>query len=114
VSCPAGGGLRGDVAVGGHAEADGGVPAGDQHVDLGELGVGGGEADLEPFGLAEPALLFGFGDPGGQVVVDGGQPGPLGGIDAQERAPDAPLTELTLMFGHVTGRFQCLVASLPA
>ena len=35
-SCLAGGGLRGEVTEGGHAEADAGVPAGDQRVDQGE------------------------------------------------------------------------------
>src|SRR6266516_8109944 len=72
-----------------HAEADGCVAAGDEPVDLGELGVGGGEADFEPFGFSEPALLFGFDDAGGQVLADGGQPWPLGGVDAEQGAANA-------------------------
>jgi len=39
-------------------------------VDLGELVVGAGEADLESCDLAEPAFAFGFGDPGDEVVAD--------------------------------------------
>ena len=41
---------------------DGGGAAGDEPVDLGELGVGGGEADLQSFGFAGPAFTFGLGD----------------------------------------------------
>jgi hypothetical protein len=37
----------GCVSVGGHAEADGLGPAGEGELDLGELVVGGGEADLQ-------------------------------------------------------------------
>jgi hypothetical protein len=54
-----------------------------------ELGGGCGEADLESFDLAEPALLAGFGDAGVQVVADGGQAGPLGRVGAQQGAADA-------------------------
>lgn len=36
-------------------------------VDLGELIVGGGEADLQAFDFAEPAFAFGFGDAGIEV-----------------------------------------------
>jgi len=39
-------------------------------VDLGEFALGSGEADLEPFGLAEPAFAFGFGDACREVVTD--------------------------------------------
>jgi hypothetical protein len=52
----------GDVAVGGDAEVDVlGSAAGGQ-VGLGDLVVGGGEADAESFGLSAPALAFGLGD----------------------------------------------------
>jgi hypothetical protein len=82
-----GGGGR--VAVGGHAEADGLGAAGGGALDLGELVVGGGEADLEPFGFACPALLPGLGDAGRQVVADALEPLLLDGVDPQERAADA-------------------------
>ncbi len=49
-------------------------------VDLREFVFGASQADLESFDLAEPALTFGFGDAGGQVVADLEQPLPLGGI----------------------------------
>lgn len=88
-------GCGGDVAIGGNAEADGLVAAGKGELDLGELVVRGGEADLEPFGFAGPALAFGLGYAGQEVVADAGEPTPLGGVDPQERAPDAPLTEPT-------------------
>jgi hypothetical protein len=73
----------------------GGVAAGGQRVELGELGGGCGEADLESFDFAEPALLAGFGDAVVQVVADAGQAGPLGRVGAQQGAADDPLTELT-------------------
>jgi len=56
----------------GDAEADGGGPAGPV-VELGELVPGGGEADAQALGLSEPALAFGLGDAGGEVVADVGQ-----------------------------------------
>ena len=84
----------GDVAVGGDAEADGlGAPGGGQ-AGLGELVVGGGEADLESFGFAVPALAFSLGDAGQQVAANVFQPRPPGEVDPEERTPEAPLTEL--------------------
>ncbi len=58
-------------------------------VDLGELVVGAGEADLESFDFAEPAFVFGFADAGDQVVADLGDAGPLGGVGPEHRAADA-------------------------
>jgi hypothetical protein len=49
---------------------------------LGEFVFGGGEADAESFGLAEPALAFGFGDAGGEVVADVDQTLPLVGVNS--------------------------------
>jgi hypothetical protein len=43
-----------------HPDSGGFVPC--PFVDLGEFAVGAGQADLEAFDLAEPALSFGFGD----------------------------------------------------
>ena len=72
----------------GHAEVDGGGGAGPA-VDLGELVFGAGEADFEAFGFAEPALLFGFGDAGEEVVADLGDAGALGGVWPVHGAPQA-------------------------
>jgi len=84
-----GGGACGDVAVGGYAEVDGGGVTGCKHVKLGELGVRGGQADLQPLRFPPPAFTLGLGDPRGQVDPDVLQPGPLRRIDPQQRAPDA-------------------------
>jgi len=82
VSC--GQGRGGCVAVGGHAETDGLGPAGKGELDLGELVVGGGEADLESLGFAGPAFAFGLGDAGQEVVADILQPMFLGGVSPEE------------------------------
>lgn len=79
-----------DVAVGGDSEADVLGAAGGGAVGLGEFVVGGVEADFEPFGFAGPALAFGFGDAGEEVVADLLKAGPLGGVDAEHGAADAP------------------------
>ena len=78
--CQGGGG---DVAVGGHAKADGFGPAGGGQVALGELVVGGGEADLESLGFTGPAFALGFGDAGQEVVADFFEAVPLGGVDSE-------------------------------
>ena len=57
-------------------------------VDLGEFVVGAGEADLEPFDLAEPAFAFGLGDAGGEVVADLGDAGPLGRVGPEHGASE--------------------------
>jgi hypothetical protein len=81
---PGGEGGGGYVAVGGDAEADGlGSAAGGQ-VGLGELVVGGGEADRESLGFAGPAAALGFGDAVQEVVADFFEPAVLGGVDPQE------------------------------
>jgi len=63
---------------------------------LGDFVVGGVEADSESFGFAGPAFAFCLGDAGLEVVADFFEAAPLGGVDAQERAPDAGLTEMIL------------------
>jgi hypothetical protein len=88
-------GCRGDVAVGKDAEVDVLGPAGGGGVGLGEFAGGGGEADLESFGFSGPALAFGFGDAGVEVVADLLQAVALGGVGAQEGASDRVLTALT-------------------
>jgi hypothetical protein len=89
-------GCGGDVAVGGDAEVNGGGLAGEEPVGLGELVFGGGEADPEPFGFSGPAFAAGLGDAGEQAAADLLEAVTLGGIDSQERAPDAALTEMIL------------------
>jgi hypothetical protein len=96
-----GGSTAGDVGERGHAQADRVAPAGDEPVDLGELGFRGCEADFEALGFAEPAFPLGLADAGGQVAADVCEPLPLAWLDTKERAPNAPLTELSLMFGQV-------------
>jgi hypothetical protein len=63
--------------------------AGGGQVGLGELVVGGGEADLESLGFAGPTFALGFGDAGQEVVADLFEAVPLGGVDPEEGAPDA-------------------------
>jgi hypothetical protein len=72
------------------AQVDGGVAAGDEPVGLGELGVGGGEADFESFGFAGPAFPLGFVDAGGQVAADFFQSWPLCWVNPKEGTSDAP------------------------
>ena len=62
-----------------------GLPA---SVELCELVLGAGEADLESFDLAEPALSLGFSDAGDQVVANLEHALPLGGVRPKERASD--------------------------
>ena len=64
------GGAAGGVGEVGDAELDRVGAAGGDLLHLGEFGVGAGEADLEAFGLAVPAVGFGFGDAGDEVVAD--------------------------------------------
>ena len=68
----------------GHAEVDGLLPALQGSVDLGELVLGAGEADLEALDLAEPAFAFGLGDAVVQVIPDLLESASLGGVRPQE------------------------------
>jgi hypothetical protein len=87
------GGATGDLGDTGHAESDGGVASLNRAVDLCKFVLGGGQADPESFGFAEPALAYCFGDAGGEVVADVDQALRLGGVNAKEWAADAALTE---------------------
>ena len=58
-------------------------------VDLGELVFGAGEAGFEAFDFTGPAFTVGFGDAGGQVVADLGEPVALGGVGPEYGASDA-------------------------
>ena len=79
-------GVCGGVGEAGDAEVDGGGAAGADLVHLDEFGVRAGEADLQPLGLAVPAVGFGFGDAGEEVVADLFEARPGGGIGSQQRA----------------------------
>jgi hypothetical protein len=76
----------GAVGEAGYAELHRLGAAGADLVHLGEFGVGAGEADLEALGFAVPAVGFGFGDAGEQVVADLFQPCAGGRVRAQQRA----------------------------
>jgi len=89
----------------GHSKVGHGGAAGVDLVHLGELLAGGGKADLQALCFTGPAFALGFADAVDQVVADLGQPGSLGGVGAQQRAADAPLTELTTMFQQFTAGF---------
>ena len=80
------GSASGGVGEAGDAQVDGFGAAGADLVHLGEFGVGAGEADLQALGLAVPAVRFGFGDAGEEVVTDLVQPCFGGGVWAQQRA----------------------------
>jgi hypothetical protein len=70
-------------------------------------------ADLEALDLAGPALAFGLGDAVAQVVPDFLEPALLGGVRPQERASDAPLTELTTMFQQFMAGFRLSALTCP-
>jgi hypothetical protein len=96
-----GGGAAGGVGEVGDAELDRvGAPGGDL-LHLGEFGAGAGEADLEPFGFAVPAVGFGFGDAGDEVVTDLFEAGSGGGIGSQQR------TAQTAVFVDFPGILAC-------
>ena len=63
-------------------------------IELAELLLGAGQADLETFDLAESAFRLGFGDSGDQAVADLGKPCPLGRVRSEERASDTSVPEL--------------------
>ena len=102
------GGAASDVAEGGGAQADGGVAAGGEPVDLGEFGVRGGEADLESFGFAGPAFSPSFVDAGDQFVADGRQTGPLIWGNPEKGTSGTPLTELTTGSGLASVEGNCV------
>jgi hypothetical protein len=72
--------VRNDVGECGHAELDRFGLAAQGGVDLGELVLGAGEADLQSLGLAGPAFALGFGDAVVQVGADLFEPAALGGL----------------------------------
>src|SRR5712691_8539100 len=83
-SGPGGGGAACDVGECGHAELDRVGLALEGCIDLGELALGSGEADLQSLDLAEPAFPLGLGDPVTQIDPDFLQAGALGGVRPQE------------------------------
>ncbi len=56
--------------------------------ELGELVLGAGQADAEPFDFAEPAFTSGLGNAGDEVVADLLQSEALGRVRPQERTSD--------------------------
>ncbi|MBO3743875.1 hypothetical protein [Actinoplanes flavus] len=58
-------------------------------VDLRQLVVGAGEADVHSFDFAEPTFAFGFGDAGDEVVADLGESVVLCGVGPEHRAAAA-------------------------
>ena len=73
-----------EVGERGQAELDRLALAAQGRLELGELVLGAGEADLETLDLAEPAFMLGFGDAVVQVGADLLQPAALGGVRPQE------------------------------
>ncbi|MEV6549804.1 hypothetical protein AB0M57_14010 [Streptomyces sp. NPDC051597] len=53
-------------------------------VELGELGLRPGEADLEASNFPGPTFTLGFFDASDEVVADLGRAGPLGGVRTTE------------------------------
>lgn len=70
-----------------------------------EFLFGGLKTGLQAGGLAGPAFAAGFGDPGLEVVADLQQPGFLGWIRPELRAPDAALTEMIFKVSARPGGF---------
>ncbi len=64
-------------------------------VELCEFALGGGEADTQAFGLADPALAICFGDAQREVVANLLKPTTLSWVDPQDRAADAAVLMLT-------------------
>ncbi|MFJ3897562.1 hypothetical protein [Streptomyces sp. NPDC090083] len=68
------GGADGDVGEGWHAEIDCGGSSGCFGIELVQLALRAGEADLEALDFAQPSFPLRLGDPSDQVVADVGQP----------------------------------------
>ena len=79
-------GAAGGVGEGGDAKTDSVRAAGCDLFHLSEFVAGAGEADFEAFGLAEPPVGFGFGDPVQEVVADLGQPAAFGRVGPEQWA----------------------------
>lgn len=84
-----------------------------QLAELGELGFCPGKADPEAFDLTVPSFALGLGDAVEQVAADLSDPGPLSRRRPQERAAQAPLTELTTMFQQFMAGFRPLALICP-
>ncbi len=103
----------GGLTEGRHSQIDGGSAAGGDVVHLGELVFGGGQVCFAAFGLAELTAVLGFFDAYREVQDDLGEVGFLGGIGTEERASQAPLTELTTMFQQFMACFRLLALICP-
>src|SRR6476659_2094114 len=104
-----GGGAAGGVGEVGDAELDRVGAAGGDLLHLGEFGVGASEADLQALGLAVPAVGFGFGDAGDEVVADLFEAGPGGGVGTQQWATE---TTVFVDAGGVVGAAAVTTATL--
>jgi hypothetical protein len=81
---------------------------------LGELLVGRVEAYLQAVDLAQPTAFGRFAQSVVEVDDDGQQSRLLRRVGPQDRAPDAPLTELTAEFGQLLTLRRESADSLPA
>ncbi|WP_331446649.1 hypothetical protein [Streptomyces xanthochromogenes] len=68
------GGADGDVGEGRHAEIHCGGSAGCLGIELVQLALRAGGADLEALDLGQPSFPIRLGDPGDQVVAEVDQP----------------------------------------
>lgn len=91
---------------------DGLGAAGGDLVDLGEFGAGAGETDFQSFGLAEPAVCFGFGDAVQQVGADLDQAVSSCRVWPQEWAAQATVfVDAGRVVGAAAGRRAAIVAA---
>lgn len=81
---------------------------------MGELLVGRVEAYLQAVDLAQPTAFGRFAQSVVEVDDDGQQSRLLRRVGPQDRAPDAPLTELTAEFGQLLTLRRESADSLPA
>ncbi|MGX8280231.1 MULTISPECIES: hypothetical protein [unclassified Streptomyces] len=96
------------VGEDGHAEVDQLWPTvGPSPAEAVELGGGGVEADLESFDFSEPAVAAGLADAVAEVLDDLDDAATLAGVDLEDRAADAGLSELVQrsLVGGVVGTF---------
>lgn len=80
-----------------HAEFDRQGSACERLVELGDLVLGSGQADLQSFDFAKPSFTFGLDNSGLEVVADFQQAAALSWVGPQETASDARLTEMILI-----------------
>jgi hypothetical protein len=77
-----------------HAEFDRLGSACERLVELGDLVLGSGQADLQSFDFAQPSFPFGLDNSGLEVVADLNQAVALSWVGPKKAAPDARFSEL--------------------